>query len=334
MKVRFAATLVVTLVAIAIPSPAGAYHLEGGRWPTATITYYNEIPAYAWAVDSAAYAWNTSGARVRFLKSSRRDAKVLVFDEPTAVLTPQETDELMQIMRQLREAGTAIVFITHKLREVREVADRITVIRLGKVVGEASPTATNEELASMMVGRAVDLTVDKVLKFTASGPTSQLPKCPGTLAKKDIQNRVFYCLNSNYIAFDEPLLNNIYNKIGDFGVATLIGDTYATYIQFKQNFPGVQNNTVNAVLGADCYTGAWAQAVAQGLPSTTLNSTVTLSPGDLDKAIQAFITYDTARGVSVKSDFVFRRVEAFRKGFFSDFATCTRTYANSSTPSS
>jgi len=78
MKVRFAATLVVTLVAIAIPSPAGAYHLEGGRWPTATITYFNEVPAYAWAVDSAAYAWNKSGARVQFLKGSRRDAKVLI----------------------------------------------------------------------------------------------------------------------------------------------------------------------------------------------------------------------------------------------------------------
>jgi simple sugar transport system ATP-binding protein len=64
-------------------------------------------------------------------------------------------------MRQLREAGTAIVFITHKLREVREVADRITVIRLGKVVGEASPTASNSELAALMVGRSVELVVDK-----------------------------------------------------------------------------------------------------------------------------------------------------------------------------
>ncbi|MEO6201130.1 MAG: ABC transporter ATP-binding protein [Cryobacterium sp.] len=99
--------------------------------------------------------------RVEIIKALSRDAKVLVFDEPTAVLTPQETDELMSIMRQLKESGTSIVFITHKLREVREVADRITVIRLGKVVGEASPQATNEELATLMVGRAVDLTVDK-----------------------------------------------------------------------------------------------------------------------------------------------------------------------------
>ena len=99
--------------------------------------------------------------RVEIIKALSRDARVLVFDEPTAVLTPQETDELMGIMRQLKESGTSIVFITHKLREVREVADRITVIRLGKVVGEASPTATNAELAELMVGRAVELKVHK-----------------------------------------------------------------------------------------------------------------------------------------------------------------------------
>lgn len=99
--------------------------------------------------------------RVEIIKALSREAKVLVFDEPTAVLTPQETDELMEIMRQLSAAGTSIVFITHKLREVREVADRITVIRLGKVVGQARPSATNAELASLMVGRAVDLTVDR-----------------------------------------------------------------------------------------------------------------------------------------------------------------------------
>ncbi|QIZ97920.1 ABC transporter ATP-binding protein [Leifsonia sp. PS1209] len=99
--------------------------------------------------------------RVEIIKALSQNAKVLVFDEPTAVLTPQETDELMAIMRQLKEQGTAIVFITHKLREVREVADRITVIRLGKVVGETEPTATNTEMASMMVGRAVELTVHK-----------------------------------------------------------------------------------------------------------------------------------------------------------------------------
>ena len=99
--------------------------------------------------------------RVEIIKALSRDARVLVFDEPTAVLTPQETDELMGMMRQLKDSGTSIVFITHKLREVREVADRITVIRLGRVVGETAPTASNAELASLMVGRAVELTVQK-----------------------------------------------------------------------------------------------------------------------------------------------------------------------------
>ncbi|SDC11664.1 ABC transporter ATP-binding protein [Nocardioides lianchengensis] len=99
--------------------------------------------------------------RVEIIKALSRDARVLVFDEPTAVLTPQETDELMTIMRQLKESGTSIVFITHKLREVREVADRITVIRRGTVVGEADPAASNAELAALMVGRPVELTVHK-----------------------------------------------------------------------------------------------------------------------------------------------------------------------------
>lgn len=99
--------------------------------------------------------------RVEIIKALSRDARVLVLDEPTAVLTPQETDELMEIMDQLRRAGTSIVFISHKLREVRRVADRITVIRRGRVVGTAEPSESNEELAAKMVGRAVDLTVDK-----------------------------------------------------------------------------------------------------------------------------------------------------------------------------
>jgi simple sugar transport system ATP-binding protein len=89
------------------------------------------------------------------------DAKVLILDEPTAVLTPQETDELLNIMRTLRSKGTSIIFITHKLREVKAVADQISVIRRGKVVGTTAPTATQEELASMMVGHEVDLTARK-----------------------------------------------------------------------------------------------------------------------------------------------------------------------------
>jgi simple sugar transport system ATP-binding protein len=96
--------------------------------------------------------------RVEIIRALMYDAKVLILDEPTAVLTPQETDELLNMMRILKSKGTSIIFITHKLREVKEVADEITIIRLGKVVGKAKPTATQEELANLMVGRPVDLT--------------------------------------------------------------------------------------------------------------------------------------------------------------------------------
>jgi len=99
--------------------------------------------------------------RVEIVKALSRQAEVLILDEPTAVLTPQETDELIQIMGRLKDAGTSIIFITHKLREVRAVADAITIIRLGKVVGSADPSATETELASLMVGRSVNLGVDK-----------------------------------------------------------------------------------------------------------------------------------------------------------------------------
>jgi ABC-type uncharacterized transport system ATPase subunit len=99
--------------------------------------------------------------RVEIVKALTRDVDLLILDEPTAVLTPQETDELLEVMRGLSDAGKSIVFITHKLREVKAVADRITVIRRGKVVGEAPPTAPGSELAQMMVGRSVLLEVPK-----------------------------------------------------------------------------------------------------------------------------------------------------------------------------
>ena len=95
--------------------------------------------------------------RVEIIKALIYDAKVLILDEPTAVLTPQETDDLLRIMKSLKEKGTSIIFITHKLREVKIAADKITIIRRGKVVGTAEPSASQNELASLMVGRPVDL---------------------------------------------------------------------------------------------------------------------------------------------------------------------------------
>lgn len=100
--------------------------------------------------------------RVEILKMLYRDADILIFDEPTAVLTPQEIDELMQIMRNLAAEGKSIILITHKLEEIKAVADRCTIIRRGKLIGvvdvkEASPA----EMAAMMVGRPVSFTVEK-----------------------------------------------------------------------------------------------------------------------------------------------------------------------------
>ena len=100
--------------------------------------------------------------RVEILKTLYRRSDVLILDEPSAVLTPQETEELVAVMRSLVDGGTSIIFITHKLNEVLEVADRITVLRRGRVVGNTTPAETTpEELATMMVGRQVDLVVDK-----------------------------------------------------------------------------------------------------------------------------------------------------------------------------
>jgi general nucleoside transport system ATP-binding protein len=100
--------------------------------------------------------------RVEILKMLYRDAEILIFDEPTAVLTPQEVRELMKIMRNLIDEGKTIILITHKLREIMAIADRCTVIRRGKVVGTVNADETTEEkLAEMMVGRKVLFDLDK-----------------------------------------------------------------------------------------------------------------------------------------------------------------------------
>jgi ABC-type uncharacterized transport system ATPase subunit len=100
--------------------------------------------------------------RVEIIKLLYREADILILDEPTAVLTPQEADELFKIMHSLAERGKSIIFITHKLREVLEISDRITVIRRGKVIGTTRPAEADQyKLAEMMVGRAVQLEVEK-----------------------------------------------------------------------------------------------------------------------------------------------------------------------------
>ncbi len=100
--------------------------------------------------------------RVEIVKTLYRNAEIVILDEPTAVLTPQEAEDLFRIMRDLTARGTSIIFITHKLKEVLAVADRITVMRAGRVINTVLPSETDSaQLANMMVGRQVILTVDK-----------------------------------------------------------------------------------------------------------------------------------------------------------------------------
>lgn len=100
--------------------------------------------------------------RIEILKALRKNVELLILDEPTAVLTPQEIDELLSVIRNLAKSGVGILFITHKLREVMAVADRVVVLRNGKVAGATSPTESDEEgLAHLMVGRNVVLQIEK-----------------------------------------------------------------------------------------------------------------------------------------------------------------------------
>jgi simple sugar transport system ATP-binding protein len=116
-------------------------------------------------VETLSVGWQQ---RVEILKALYRDARILVLDEPTAVLTPQETVEVFAVLRRLAAEGHSIIFISHKLYEVLEIADRITVIRRGEVVGTRQPSQTNEDdLAELMVGREVQLAVDRGISHPA-----------------------------------------------------------------------------------------------------------------------------------------------------------------------
>ena len=120
---------------------------------------------YGLAVDPSVEVWKLSVGerqRVEIIKALYRDAELLVLDEPTAVLTPQEVDDLFVILRQMTAAGRGLVFISHKLREVMDLSDRITVLRNGAITGTTVPAETSrEQLAEMMVGREVLLAPDK-----------------------------------------------------------------------------------------------------------------------------------------------------------------------------
>lgn len=170
---------------------------------------------------------------------------------------------------------------------------------------------------SQVESRYAPLSTRDITSFDSSKPAS-VPKCGSTRPDLDVvKNRVFYCIDDGYVAFDEPFLQDIYDQIGDFGVATLIANPWATYVQTIQGIPGVADNTLAAVLQADCYTGGWAAAFYNGYLSGG-----SLSPGDLDETVMALLVYSRARGVSADIPISFVRVRFFRQGFFAGYQSC------------
>ena len=139
--------------------------------------------------------------RVEILKMLYRENEILIFDEPTAVLTPQEIDELMKIMKELVSEGKSILFITHKLNEIKAVADRCTVLRKGKCIGTVDVAATSKEsMSEMMVGRKVNLSVEK----TPAKPGKEVLSAQGLCVKakhstKNLINNVSFQVRAGEI---------------------------------------------------------------------------------------------------------------------------------------
>ena len=176
----------------------------------------------------------------------------------------------------------------------------------------------------------VPLTIDDLFKYDSSGKKDQFPECGGQLDADEIANRVFYCDEGPYIAFDEPYLQHVYDDIGDFGVTTLLADTWATYVQNLQGFPGVEDNADNAILGADCYAGGFTAAMFREvllIDPETGQAAYRLSGGDLDETIQAFIDQASAEE-NDDPDATFNRVRAFRDGFLNGAQVCQLNYGD------
>jgi predicted metalloprotease len=161
------------------------------------------------------------------------------------------------------------------------------------------------------------LTVDDIGSFDSS-KRSTIPDCGNSeLTVEQVENRVFYCIDDNYIAFDEPFLQDVYDEIGDFGVASLIANPWATRVQVLQGQSDVGDNDLATVLQADCYSGGWTAAFYNGFLIGA-----SLSPGDLDEFVEAFLVYSRARGVSADVPLTFLRVGYFRRGFFAGYESC------------
>ena len=181
------------------------------------------------------------------------------------------------------------------------------------------PLAANllNEFYSQVEPNYRPLTTKDIGSYDSSKP-STIPKCGGgQLSHAEAENRVFYCIPDHYVAFDKPFLQAVYDEIGDFGVASLIANPFATYVQTLQHIPGVEDNDPAAVFQSDCYTGGWTAALLRGVLSGG-----SLSPGDLDEFIEAFLVYSRERGVEGDVPITFLRVAFFRQGFLQGYNSC------------
>lgn len=173
-----------------------------------------------------------------------------------------------------------------------------------------------DEFYSQVEPAYASLTIDDVYSFDSSRERT-IPECGSTRPDVEVvANRVYFCIDDGYVAFDEPFLQSVYDEIGDFGVATLIANPWATHVQIDQGIPGAEDNTLEAVMQADCYTGGWVAALYNGYLSGSLSS------GDLDEFVQAYLAYSRARGVGGDVPLTFVRVQFFRQGFLEGYGSC------------
>jgi ABC-type uncharacterized transport system ATPase subunit len=241
--------------------------------------------------------------RVEIIKTLYREATILILDEPTAVLTPQETEELFQIMRGLVEQGKSIIFITHKLKEVMAIADRIVVLRDGRVTGETRPAETSEEeLAEMMVGREVALVVEK----GPASPAEVVLEVTGLMAEDQRH---------------QPALRGVdlFVRAGEvLGVAGVQGNGQTELVEVLTGLRPALGGSVR-ILGQD---------VTNAVPRQVTELGVAHIPEDRqrDGLVLSFPIYDNlvlcnyyespfARGPQIQSDQVYRFAERVTKEF-------------------
>ncbi|MEW6286948.1 MAG: ABC transporter ATP-binding protein [Chloroflexota bacterium] len=241
--------------------------------------------------------------RVEIIKVLYRSADILILDEPTAVLTPQEVEGLFKIIRSLIEKGKSIIFITHKLKEVLKIADDITVLRLGKVVGSISPQdATPEILASMMVGREVNLVVTK----QPAQPKEAVLEVKNLYVRDERQN-----LTVNGISFDV-------RKGEVLGIAGVQGNGQTELVYALTGLLPIESGEIH-LLG---------QPVHRNTPRNILERGVAHIPEDRQRhgLILSFPVHDNlvlctyykppfAKGINLQEKVIYENAEALVKQF-------------------